>query len=119
MGSHIFRFLGQGSSSYLRLENVPEWTVALNICPPSPFEDLPFLLTTEDWLKLHSPLKTSMKNVGLPLKNMGLCLKSSVKIKASHPKNSTFFYSTPKEILNFCNLTLENSMFPQPEGCGY
>ena len=55
MGSHIFRFLGQGSSSYLRLANVPEWTVALNICPPSPFEDLPFLLTTEDWLKLHSP----------------------------------------------------------------
>ena len=55
MGSHIFRFLGQGSSSYLRLANVPEWTVALNICPSSPFEDLPFLLTTEDWLKLHSP----------------------------------------------------------------
>ena len=50
--------------------------------------------------------------MGLPLKNMGLRLKNSVKIKASHPKNSVFFYSTPKEILNFYNLTLENSMFP-------
>ena len=46
--------------------------VELNITPPPPpFEDLPFLLTNEDWLKLHSPLKTSIKNVGLPLKNMG------------------------------------------------
>ena len=29
--------------------------------PPPPVEDLPFLLTPEDWLKLHSPLKTSIK----------------------------------------------------------
>ena len=30
---------------------------------------------------------------------MGLPLKNFVKIKASPPKNSIFFYSTPKEIL--------------------
>ena len=118
MGSHIFRFLGQDSSSYLQLANVPEWAIALNIRPPSPFDDLPFLLTTEDWLKLHSALKTSIKTVGLPLKSMGLCLENSMKFKASPPKNY-IFYSIPKEILNFYNLTLENSMFPQPEGCGY
>ena len=29
--------------------------------PPTPIEDLPFLLTPEDWLKLHSPLKTAIK----------------------------------------------------------
>ena len=31
------------------------------ISAPSPVEDLPFLLTPEDWLKLQSPLKTSIK----------------------------------------------------------
>ena len=49
---------------------------------------------------------------------MGLPLKNFVKIKASSPKNSIFFYSTPKEILNFYNLPLENSMVPQPGGVG-
>ena len=60
-----------------------------------------------------------LKNWVIPLKNMGLPLKNFVKIKASPPKNSIFFYSTPKEILNFYNLPLENSMVPQPAGCGY
>ena len=32
-----------------------------NYNPYPPVEDLPFLLTPEDWLKLHSPLKTSIK----------------------------------------------------------
>ena len=54
----------------------------------------------------------------IPLKNMGLPLKNFVKIKASPPKNSIYFYSTPKEILNFYNLPLENSMVPQPGGGG-
>ena len=54
----------------------------------------------------------------LPPKNMALPLKNFVKIKASPPKNSTFFYSTPKEILNFYNLPLENSLVFQPEGAG-
>ena len=39
--------------------------------------------------------------MGLPLKNWVIPLKNFVKIKASPPKNSMFFYSTPKEILNF------------------
>ena len=43
-------------------------------------------------------------------------LKNFVRIKASPLKNSKFFYSTPKEILNFYNLSLENSMVPQPGG---
>ena len=34
-------------------------------------------------------------------------LKNFVRIKASPLKNSKFFYSTPKEILNFYNLSLE------------
>ena len=37
-----------------------------------------------------------------------------MKMKASPLKNSIFFYSTPKEILNFGNLPLENSIVPQP-----
>ena len=49
---------------------------------------------------------------------MGLPLKNFVKIKASPPKNSIFSYSTPKEILNFYNLPLKNSMVPQPGGEG-
>ena len=59
-----------------------------------------------------------LKNWVIPLKNMGLPLKNFVKIKASPPKNSIFFYSTPKEILNFYNLPLENSMVSQPGGGG-
>ena len=61
-----------------------------------------------------------LKNWVIPLKNMGLPLKNFVKIKASPPKNSIFVYSisTPKEILNFYNLPLENSMVPQPGGGG-
>ena len=47
---------------------------------------------------------------------MGLPLKNFVKIKASPPKNSIFFNSTPKEILNFYNLPQENSVAPQPGG---
>ena len=57
-----------------------------------------------------------LKNWVIPLKNMGLHLKHFVKMKASPQKNSIFFYSTPKEILNFYNLPLENSMVPQPGG---
>ena len=59
-----------------------------------------------------------LKNWVLPLKNMGLPLKNCVKIKASSPKNSIFFYSNPKGVLNFYNLPLENSMVPQPGGGG-
>ena len=62
----------------------------------------------------------TLKNMGttihVPLKNMALPLKNFVKIKASHPKNSIFFYSTPKEILNFYYLPLENSLVLQPGG---
>ena len=52
--------------------------------------------------------------MSLPLKNMVLPLKNLVKIKTSPPKNSIFFSLTPKEILSFYNLPLENSMVPQP-----
>ena len=68
--------------------------------PPTPplVEELPFLFTCEDWLKLHSPLK------------------NFVKIKASPQTNFIFFYSAPKEILNFYNSPLENSMVPHERG---
>ena len=59
-----------------------------------------------------------LKNWVIPLKNMGVFQKNFVKIKSSPPKNSIFFYSTSKDILNFYNLPLENSMFPQPGGGG-
>ena len=59
-----------------------------------------------------------LKNWVIPLKNMGWPLKNFVKIKASPTTNSIFFYSTPKEILNFYNLPLENSMVPQTGGGG-
>ena len=37
-----------------------EWAIAFNIRIP-PVQDLPFLLTPEDWPKLQSPRKTSKK----------------------------------------------------------
>ena len=39
------------------------WAIAFSIRtpPPPPVEDLPFLLTHEDWLKLHLSPKTSIK----------------------------------------------------------
>ena len=45
-----------------------------------------------------------LKNWVMPLKNMGLPLKNFAKIKVSPPKNSLYFHSTSKEILNFYNL---------------
>ena len=61
-----------------------------------------------------------LKNWVISLKNMGLPLKNFVKMKASPPKNSIFFYSTSKETLNLYNVPLDNSMVPQPgaEGGG-
>ena len=46
-------------------------------------------------------------------------LKVLLKIKTSPPKNSIFFCSTPKEILNFYNLPLKNSIGPQQGECRY
>ena len=77
--------------------------------PPPPAEELLFLLIPEDWLKLHSPLKTSIK-FGFTPEEYGSTLKNFVKIKASPQKNSIVFYSTPEEILNFYNFPLENSI---------
>ena len=56
--------------------------------PPPPVEDFPFLLTPEDWLKLHSPVKTYFK--------YGLT-QNFMKIKALPPKNSIclFFFILP------------------------
>ena len=45
--------------------------------------------------------------MGLPLKPFPL-IRLILRLK-----NSIFFYSTPKEILNLYNLPLENSMVPQ------
>ena len=53
--------------------------------------------------------------MSLPLKNVGLPVKNFVKIKAS-PQRIHIFYSTPKEILNFHILPMENSMVPQLGG---
>ena len=59
------------------------------------------------------PLKTWI----IPLKNMGSPLKDFVKIKASAPKNSIFFFTLHlKKSSIFFNLPLENSMVPQPGG---
>ena len=41
-----------------------------------------------------------------------------MKIKASPPKNSIFFYPAIEEILNFYNLPLKNSMVPLSGGGG-
>ena len=47
-------------------------------------------------MKLHSPLKTSLKYE--ELKDIGLPLKNIMGIKALSPKNSIFyFYITPEE----------------------
>ena len=82
------------------------------ISPPSPppppgwQEDLTFLLTLfEDYWKLHSPgLMTSIK--------YGSALRNLVKNESliHNAKNSTFFYSISRHIVNFYNLpvTLNN-----------
>ena len=41
-------------------------------------------------------------------------LKNLVKVKASPVKNSIFFFSSPKEILNFYDLPLKKSVVPHP-----
>lgn len=51
------------------------------ISVPSPVEDLPFLVAPEDWIKLHSPLKTAIKyGFGPEESNMGVLLNNSEKI---------------------------------------
>ena len=45
-------------------------------------------------------------------------LKNFVKIKASPPKNSIFFYPAIEQIRNFYNLPLKNSMVPLPGSRG-
>ena len=49
------------------------WAIAYSICiPPPGCEDVPFLLTPEtpeDSIKLHLPLKTSIKTLIIPLKH--------------------------------------------------
>ena len=80
--------------------------------PLLPVEDLPFLLSPEEWLKLHSPLKNLLKIWALPLKNLGLSLKNFVNAKEFYIYIYNiyiyiyifFFYSTSKRILNFYNL---------------
>lgn len=56
-----------------------------------------------------------MKNMGLPLKNLhGSTLRNFARIyKDPPPENSIFFQFTPKEILNFYDLPLKNSIGPQ------
>ena len=49
---------------------------------------------------------------------MGLPLKNFVKLKLQPQRIPYFFNSTPKEILNFYNLPLDNSMVSQPGGGG-
>ena len=52
--------------------------------------------------------------MGLPLEEYGSTLRNFVRIyKDPQPKNSIFFHFTPKEILNFYNLPLKNSIGPQ------
>lgn len=78
------------------------------ISPPPPGwqEDLTFLLTLlEDYWKLHSPgLMTSIK--------YGSALRNLVKNESliHNAKNSTFFYSISRHIVNFYNspVTLNN-----------
>lgn len=109
--------------------------------PPRTVEDLPFLLTLQEFHKIAftpEDFKTSVKfrstpeeckftpeelleNVIFPCSPLNKIL---FKIKASSPKNSIFFYSSPKEILNLYKLTLKNSIRLQPgggagESCGY
>ena len=94
------------------------WAIAFNIRtspPPPPVEDLPFLLTPEDWLKLHLPPKTSIK-YGLTPEEYGFSPEEFRKNWSLTPNEFHIFFSTPEEILNFYNLPLENSVVPQPGG---
>ena len=61
-------------------------------------------------------MSVPLKNMGVPLENMGVPLKKFVKIKAPPQNNSIVFDSTPKKIISFYKIPLENSMFPQLSG---
>ena len=92
-----------------------EWPIAFNI-RTSP---TPRLRTySEDRLKLHLPLKTSIQ-YGLTLEEYGsVPLKNFVNIKASPSKNTIFFHSTPKEILIVITYTWRILWFNRGWGVG-
>ena len=97
-----------------------EWPIAFNIrTPPPPPPPTPRLRTySEDRLKLHLPLKTSIQ-YGLTLEEYGsVPLKNFVNIKASPSKNTTFFHSTPKEILIVITYTWRILWFNRGWGVG-
>ena len=59
--------------------------------------------------------------MGLPPEENGSTMKNFKESKASPPNpppppqtNNSIFYSTPKQILNFLNLPLKNSIGPKP-----
>ena len=91
--------------------------------PPHPWlNSCSFFLPLMDQTKLHSPRKTSIKYGSSSLKNTGLLRKILWNLRLHPPppsppspaKEIVFFYSTPKQILNFLNLSLNNSIGPQP-----
>ena len=103
---------------------------AFNVCnflpnpPPTPplVELLLFLLTPYGSNKIaFTPEDFHKIWVFLP-EEYGSTTKNFVEFKASPTttlspspaKEIVFFYSTPKQILNFLNLSLNNSIGPQP-----
>ena len=86
-GDEVALFFRALQLSPLHVTSVPP--LAPSPPPPSP----PILLTPEDQIKLHLPLQTSI--------NYGSTLNNFLKIKASLPKNSIFFYPTPQLFMTY------------------
>ena len=95
------------------------WAIAFNFRTSPPPPPTPRLRTySADRLKLHLPLKTSIK-YGLILEEYGSePLRNFVNIKASPSKNTTFFHSTPKEILIVITYTWRILWFNRGWGVG-
>ena len=86
----------------------------ISLSPPTPVEDVRFLLASQDLIKLHSALKTSLKYESTLWRIWVYPWGISWELKIHPQRIPYFFYFTPKEILIFYNLHLKNSIGPQP-----
>ena len=108
----IFKKSGQENGETLNHDKIGLLLVSISHIPPPLLEDFRFLSAPGDLIKLHSALKTSIK-YGSTSWRIWVWGISWEFIKIHTQRIPYFFYFTSKEILNFYNLPLKNSIGPQ------